>query len=82
MQDPKLVAASAIALAVTLFAIFSMRPWARRIGLVDKPNGRKQHRGSIPLIGGLCFFIGTLVRPELPGLLRRLRDEPDGRPRR
>ncbi|WP_441814506.1 UDP-N-acetylglucosamine 2-epimerase [Lysobacter sp. TAF61] len=61
MKDPKLVAASAIALAVTLFAIFSMRPWARRMGLVDKPNGRKHHRGHIPLIGGLCFFIGTVV---------------------
>ncbi len=61
MRDPKLVAASAIALAVTLFAIFAMRPWARKIGLVDRPNARKQHRGSIPLIGGLCFFLGTLV---------------------
>lgn len=61
MMDPKLVAASAIALAVTLFAIFSMRPWARRIGLVDKPDGRKRHRGRIPLIGGLCFFLGTLA---------------------
>ncbi|QSX75812.1 UDP-N-acetylglucosamine 2-epimerase [Lysobacter arenosi] len=61
MKDPQLVAASAIALAVTLFSIFSMRPWARRMGLVDKPNGRKHHRGHIPLIGGLCFFIGTVV---------------------
>ncbi|MBU8978072.1 UDP-N-acetylglucosamine 2-epimerase [Lysobacter sp. MMG2] len=61
MRDPKLVAASAIALAVTLFAIFAMRPWARKIGLVDRPDSRKQHRGSIPLIGGLCFFLGTLV---------------------
>lgn len=61
MRDPKLVAASAIALAVTLFAIFAMRPWARKIGLVDRPDARKQHRGSIPLIGGLCFFLGTLV---------------------
>lgn len=61
MMDPKLVAASAIALAVTLFAIFWMRPWARRIGLVDKPDGRKRHRGRIPLIGGLCFFLGTLA---------------------
>lgn len=61
MDDPKLVAASAIALAVTLFAIFSMRPVARRLGLVDKPDERKRHRGRIPLIGGLCFFLGTLV---------------------
>lgn len=61
MRDPKLVAASAIALAVTLFAIFAMRPWARKIGLVDRPDARKHHRGSIPLIGGLCFFLGLLV---------------------
>ncbi|HEY0506041.1 MAG TPA: UDP-N-acetylglucosamine 2-epimerase, partial [Lysobacter sp.] len=61
MRDPKLVAASAIALAVTLFALFAMRPWARKIGLVDKPSSRKHHRGSIPLIGGLCFFLGMLV---------------------
>lgn len=61
MRDPKLVAASAIALAVTLFAIFAMRPWARKVGLVDRPSGRKHHRGSIPLIGGLCFFLGLLV---------------------
>lgn len=61
MMDPKLVAASAIALAVTLFAIFSMRPWARRIGLVDKPDARKRHQGRIPLVGGLCFFLGTLA---------------------
>ncbi len=61
MDDAKLVAASAIALAVTLFAIFSMRPLARRLGLVDKPDARKRHHGRVPLIGGLCFFLGTVV---------------------
>jgi len=71
MQDPKLVAASAIALAVTLFAILSMRQVARRIGLVDKPDARKHHRGHIPLIGGMCFFIGTLVGLSYLGYLDR-----------
>src|SRR5262245_13975742 len=71
MRDPKLVAAAAIALAVTLFAIFSMRPWARRIGLVDKPDGRKRHRGHVPLIGGLCFFVGTLVGLSYLGYMDR-----------
>ena len=61
MEEAKLVAASAIALAVTLFAIFSLRPMARRLGLVDKPDGRKLHRGRVPLIGGLCFFLGTVA---------------------
>jgi undecaprenyl-phosphate alpha-N-acetylglucosaminyl 1-phosphatetransferase/UDP-N-acetylglucosamine 2-epimerase len=61
MEEAKLVAASAIALAVTLFAIFSLRPMARRLGLVDKPGGRKAHKGRVPLIGGLCFFGGTVA---------------------
>ncbi|MDQ3206471.1 MAG: undecaprenyl/decaprenyl-phosphate alpha-N-acetylglucosaminyl 1-phosphate transferase, partial [Pseudomonadota bacterium] len=60
-MDARLVAASTIALAVTLFAIFSLRPMARRLGLVDKPDERKRHRGSVPLIGGMCFFLGTVV---------------------
>jgi undecaprenyl-phosphate alpha-N-acetylglucosaminyl 1-phosphatetransferase/UDP-N-acetylglucosamine 2-epimerase len=61
MDHPHLVTASLIALAVTLFTIFSLRPTARRFGLVDKPDGRKRHRGYIPLIGGLCFFLGTIA---------------------
>ncbi|TWI01763.1 UDP-N-acetylglucosamine 2-epimerase/undecaprenyl-phosphate alpha-N-acetylglucosaminyl 1-phosphatetransferase,TIGR02380 [Luteimonas cucumeris] len=71
MEDPKLVAASAIALAVTLFAIFSIRPVARRFGLVDRPDERKRHRGRIPLIGGLCVFLGLLVGLGYLGYLDR-----------
>jgi len=29
---------------------------ARRIGLVDRPGGRKHHEGNIPLIGGLAVL--------------------------
>jgi undecaprenyl-phosphate alpha-N-acetylglucosaminyl 1-phosphatetransferase/UDP-N-acetylglucosamine 2-epimerase len=61
MPDPKFVAATAVALTVTLVAIFSLRPLAPRLGLVDRPDGRKHHRGRVPLIGGLCFFLGTLA---------------------
>ena len=61
MHDEKFVAASAIAAAVTLATIFWLRPLARRIGLVDRPNKRKRHRGRVPLIGGLCFFLGTIA---------------------
>lgn len=72
MDDAKLVAASAIALAVTLFTIFSLRPVARRVGLVDRPDERKRHRGRVPLIGGLCFFLGTVVGLVYLGYLDRL----------
>ncbi|AVI98629.1 glycosyl transferase 4 family protein [Haemophilus influenzae] len=37
-----------------------MRPLANWIGLVDKPNYRKRHQGTIPLIGGVSLFVGNL----------------------
>lgn len=61
MHPERFIAASAIAVIVTLVAIFSLRPLAPRLGLVDRPNARKRHRGRVPLIGGLCFFLGTLA---------------------
>lgn len=61
MPDATLVAAGSVALTVTLVAIFSLRPLAPRLGLVDRPNERKCHRGRVPLIGGLCFFLGLVA---------------------
>lgn len=42
---------------LTLFAIFCLIPMAKKIGLVDKPGGRKKHLGEIPLIGGISIFL-------------------------
>lgn len=39
-----------------LVLLFIARKVARRVGLVDKPNGRKQHKGSIPLAGGISVY--------------------------
>lgn len=61
MQSEKLVAACAVAAIVTFVTLFSLRPLARKFGLVDKPDERKRHRGRVPLIGGLCFFLGTIA---------------------
>jgi UDP-GlcNAc:undecaprenyl-phosphate GlcNAc-1-phosphate transferase len=36
-------------------------PAARRFGMVDHPGGRKDHVGSIPVIGGLAIFLAVLV---------------------
>ena len=41
----------------TLFAIFCLIPIAKKIGLIDKPGGRKKHLGEIPLIGGISIFL-------------------------
>lgn len=48
---------------VTL-AIPLLRLIAGKIGLVDEPGGRKQHDGTVPLVGGLAIFpvfIGGLI---------------------
>ena len=58
---------------VTLLAVVGLRPVAENIGLVDKPNARKLHLGSIPLIGGIAIYISvlfvtTLLIPNSPTL--------------
>ena len=37
-------------------ALFSLHKLAPKIGLIDKPNVRKQHQGAIPLVGGIAIF--------------------------
>jgi len=51
----------AIAMVSTAMAIKLLRPLALKIELVDHPGGRKTHKGSIPLIGGIAMFIGILL---------------------
>lgn len=38
-----------------------LTPISGKIGLVDKPTGRKQHVGDIPLIGGLAMFASCAI---------------------
>ncbi len=44
----------------SLATTFLMRKVAKNIGLVDKPNERKQHNGAIPLVGGISICISLL----------------------
>lgn len=45
----------------TLIAIVTLAPLASKVGLLDVPTVRKQHRDTIPLIGGLAIFIALLA---------------------
>ena len=48
-----------IVFIVTIISIIGLKPVSSIIGLVDLPSDRKQHIGSIPLIGGLAMFLGV-----------------------
>lgn len=71
MLPKQFAIACAIALFVTCLSLYAMRPLAERIGLVDRPDARKRHKGHVPVIGGLCFFAGVLAGALSIGLLDR-----------
>jgi UDP-GlcNAc:undecaprenyl-phosphate GlcNAc-1-phosphate transferase len=56
-----LLLSTALAFAVTVVLTLTLRPLALRLRITDKPGGRKQHIGEIPLVGGIAMFIGILV---------------------
>ncbi|WP_028024890.1 UDP-N-acetylglucosamine--undecaprenyl-phosphate N-acetylglucosaminephosphotransferase [Enterovibrio calviensis] len=41
--------------------LFVLRKVAKKIGLVDKPNERKHHKGAVPLVGGVSIYIAVLL---------------------
>lgn len=46
---------------LTLLLIYFLKAKALTIGLVDRPDGRKRHRGEVPLIGGLAIFLACVL---------------------
>lgn len=59
-------------LLITVLFMFALRPVARGVGLIDRPGGRKNHDGEIPVIGGLAMLSGILIGGVLqPGMIDR-----------
>lgn len=46
-----------VAIGLFIFLVPALIPMAKRVGLVDHPDERKQHRGNIPLVGGIALSI-------------------------
>ena len=51
-------------LTMALFLVLAIMPLMRKaaigVGLVDKPNRRKVHSGSIPLVGGITVWMAAI----------------------
>jgi len=52
---------SALAFFVCATALLLLAPVARKLGLVDRPGGRKTHEGEVPIVGGIAMMLGVLV---------------------
>ncbi len=46
-----------ITLLISFFFQNHLRNTAKKIGLVDLPDDRKDHKGEIPLSGGIAIFL-------------------------
>jgi len=58
-----------LALAVASLTCRLLTHVALRIGLADRPGGRKQHEGTIPLTGGIGMFAGFALAALTSGLI-------------
>src|SRR5690606_1706960 len=56
-----------LALIVTVLFMFTLRPVAVEVGLVDVPGGRKRHDTRVPLIGGISMAVGLGFGSSLVG---------------
>lgn len=56
-----MILACLVAACTSAASIAVLRRLALPLGLVDHPDERKHHVGSVPLVGGLAIFFGVLV---------------------
>lgn len=61
MQELRLLLGVMVAACTSAAGIVAMRRFALALGLVDRPDQRKQHLGEVPLVGGLAIFTGMLA---------------------
>jgi UDP-GlcNAc:undecaprenyl-phosphate GlcNAc-1-phosphate transferase len=50
-----------IDIIITWSSVAVFKWLAPKIHLIDEPNHRKKHNGNIPLVGGICIFLGFFV---------------------
>lgn len=50
-----------IMFSTAMIVLLIARVMALKCGLVDKPGGRKQHSGEIPLVGGISFYCAIVL---------------------
>ena len=61
MQEPRMIFDCLVATCTSAVAIVVLRRFAISLGLVDRPDQRKQHVGDVPLVGGLAIFMGVVA---------------------
>lgn len=61
-----------VALCIAMVAVPLLMRAARRTGLVDLPDARKQHHGAVPLVGGVAIFTAASLALFVSGAWSRI----------
>lgn len=48
-------------LVLTLMLLIFLKPLSVKLGLVDIPKGRKQHKKHVPLVGGIAVYLAATI---------------------
>lgn len=67
-MNPEIIYTFCLAFIVATIGLFILWPAAKEYGLLDTPDARKQHKGEVPLIGGICVFLGVWATLLIPGI--------------
>jgi UDP-GlcNAc:undecaprenyl-phosphate/decaprenyl-phosphate GlcNAc-1-phosphate transferase len=55
-----IIATVLLGFGVSCLFVWTLIPVAKRVGLVDKPGGRKTHAGAVPTIGGVAIGVAVI----------------------
>ena len=47
-----------VVVVVVVVVVKALSSFANQLQLIDSPNHRKQHKGNVPLVGGIAMFVG------------------------
>ena len=56
-----LIYISVVSTLLATVLVVALRPLAIRLQLVDRPSGRKTHKGEVPLIGGPVIWLVVMT---------------------
>ena len=56
-----LIGPATASFGLCLLALFALRPIAIALNLIDRPGGRKLHKGNIPVVGGVGMLLGIVL---------------------
>ena len=60
LSNNEIIISAIISFVICCGVIPFLRIKAGTLGLVDKPGGRKQHSGDVPIVGGLAVFLSVM----------------------